>query len=79
MGQKNLKKVQAKKKLLNSNNSISRKNFFDQNSLFAISKMAKYQFFELGKSLKIQFQVNLLLIIMKNVKIKIREFDFTSF
>ena len=37
------KKVQAKK-LVKSNKSISRKNFFDQNSFFAISKMAKNQF-----------------------------------
>ena len=34
----------------NKKKSISRKNIFDQNSFFAILKMAKNQFFELGKS-----------------------------
>ena len=37
------KKVQAKKKLVKSNKSISRKKFFDQIHFFAISKMAKNQ------------------------------------
>ena len=40
------KKVQAKKKIVKSNKSISRNNFFDQIPFFAISKMtpAKNQF-----------------------------------
>ena len=37
-------KVQGKKKLMELNKSISRKNIFDQISFFAISKMAKNQF-----------------------------------
>ena len=43
VGQK-IKKKSRSKKLVKSNNSISRKNFFDQFAFFAISKMAKYQF-----------------------------------
>ena len=39
----NFKKSRPKK-LVKSNKSISRKNFFDQNPFFAISKMAKNQF-----------------------------------
>ena len=51
--------------LMNSNKSISRKNCFDQIPFFAISKMVKNQFFELGKSLKLpkmQFHENFLFI-----------------
>ena len=36
--------VQAKKNLVKSNKSISRKIFFDQNPIFAISKMGKKLF-----------------------------------
>ena len=42
-GPENLKKSRPKK-LVESNKSISRKKFFDQNPFFAISKMAKNQF-----------------------------------
>jgi len=42
-GAENLKKSRPKK-LVKSNKSISRKNFFDQNQFFAISKMAKNPF-----------------------------------
>ena len=45
------KKVQARK-LVKSNKSISRI-FFDQIPFFAISKMAKNQFLNWGKSLKV--------------------------
>ncbi len=48
------KKVQAKKHM-KSNKSISQINFLNQIPLFAISKMAKNQFFELGKLPKMQF------------------------
>ena len=44
------KKVQAKKKLMKSNNSISRKNFFSPNSIFCNFKNGQKSFFELGKS-----------------------------
>ena len=44
IGPENLKKSRPKK-LVTSNESISRKNFFDQIPFFAISKMAKNQFF----------------------------------
>ena len=40
----NLKKVQAKKKLVKSNKSISRIIFFDLIQFFAISKIANNQF-----------------------------------
>ena len=43
VGQK-IKKVQAKKKIVKSNKSISLKNFFIKFHFFAISKMAKNQF-----------------------------------
>ena len=38
---------------MKSNKSISRKIFFDQIPFFAISKMAKNQFLNWGKSLKL--------------------------
>ena len=41
------------KKLLKSNESISQKFFFGQIPFFALSKMAKNQIFERGKSLKL--------------------------
>ena len=68
-GPENLKKSRQNK-LMKSNKSISRRNFFDQSPLFASSKMAKNQFLNCGKSLKqpkMQFQE------------KIDLFDFTSF
>ena len=38
-------KISWPKKIMKSNKSISRKKFFDQNPFFAISKLAKIQFF----------------------------------
>ena len=38
---------------MESNRSISRKKFFDQNTFFAILKMAKNQFLNQGKRLKL--------------------------
>ena len=46
------KKVQEKN-LVKSNRSISRKNFLTKNPFFAISKMAKHQFFNWGEKFKI--------------------------
>ena len=43
------------KKLVKSNKSISRKNYFDQIPFFAISKMAKNQFLNWEKVQKCQF------------------------
>ena len=51
VGQK-IKKIQAKK-LVKSNKSISHKKSFYQIPYFAISKMAKNQFLNWGKSLKL--------------------------
>ena len=54
---------------MESNRSISQKNFFDQNPFFAILKMTKNQFLNRGKRLKLpkmQFH-------------EIDLFDFTSF
>ena len=70
MGQK-IKKVQAKK-LVKSNKSISRKNFFWPNSIFCNFKNGQKSIFELGKSLKLpkmQF----------HEKFFFDLFDFTSF
>ena len=52
------KKVQAKKTLVKSNKSISRKKFFWPNSIFCYFKNGQKSIFELGKSLnlpKMQF------------------------
>ena len=51
-GPENLKKSRQKK-IMKSNKSISRKYLFDQIPFFAISKMAKNQFLNWGKSLKL--------------------------
>ena len=61
------KQVQAKK-LVKSNKINFTNNFFDQIPFFAISKMAKFSIFELGKLPKMQFHEK-----------KIDLFDFASF
>ena len=65
---KHLLNVQAKK-IVKSNKSILRKNFFDQIPFFAISKMAKNQFLNCLKLPEMQF----------HEKKKIDLFNFTSF
>ena len=80
-GQKIFKKSRPKK-LVKSNKSILRKNFFDQNPFFAIAKMAKNLFFLTGQKFKNAISRNFTYLSWKTLKnffCPIDLFDFTIF